>query len=88
MSLKTLGQAKSLGGNKRSLSMAFSEFIRQAWSEYSFYGALFPLSNFVSKNNQGERIKLPGQILGINQAIWLILNFCWTSHFSILIGCK
>jgi len=46
MSLKTLGQAKSLGGNKRSLSMAFSEFIRQAWSEYSFHGALFSLSDF------------------------------------------
>jgi hypothetical protein len=88
MSLKTLKQAKALGGRKRSLSMALSEFIRQAWSEYGFVVLYFLYLTLVCKNNQAGKPRLPGQILGINQAIWLTLNFCWISHFSTLTGCK
>src|ERR1700712_4912036 len=88
MSLKKLEQAKNLGGTKRSLSVALSQFVRHAWSEYS-PAVLYSLYlTLVSKNNQAGKVRLPGQISGISQTFWLIADFSWTPHFSILTGCK
>jgi hypothetical protein len=87
LSLKTLSQAKALGGNKRSLSSALSEFVRQAWSEYSF-AALYSLYlTLVSKNNQAERARLPGKTSSKSQTNLLTLSFSWMTHSSTLIGC-
>jgi hypothetical protein len=88
MSLKTLEEAKALGGTKRSLSMALSEFVRWAWSEYDHGALYFLYLTLTSKDNQAEETKLPGQTLGTNQRNCSIPNFSWISHSSTLIGCS
>ena len=65
LSLKKLSQVK--GGSKHTLTPALSEFIRQTWSEYSFVAIYSLHLTLVSKNNQAEKIRLPGQTSGINQ---------------------
>lgn len=88
MCLKPLAQVGALGGTKRSLSIALSEFVRQAWSEYKFVTLYFLYLTSISKDNQAEKAKFPGQILGTSQTNWLIPNFSWTFHSSTLTGCN